>query len=80
MAYVRVTEVTFYDPEIAYESYVLFTGADSVTRLIDLAGAVANEWPHTGVPPRLLDPAVNGGRVGDIGVQLSDSGDPRGGI
>ena len=80
MAYVRVTEVTFYDPEIAYESYVLFTGADSVTRLIDLAGAVAHEWPHPGVPPRLLDPAVNGGRVGDIGVQLSDSGDPRGGI
>lgn len=80
MAYTRLTGVTHYDPENAYDSYVLFTGADAVTRLIDLGGAVVHEWPFAGVPPRIIDPALNGGRLGDVGVQLSDSGDPRGGI
>ncbi|MGW1738255.1 aryl-sulfate sulfotransferase [Nocardia sp. NPDC001965] len=80
MAYTRPTGVTYCDPENAYDGYVLFTGADSVTRLIDLTGAVVHEWPFAGVPPRLLDPALNGGRIGEVGVQLSDSGDARGGI
>ncbi|WP_280420087.1 aryl-sulfate sulfotransferase [Nocardia carnea] len=80
MAYTRPTGVTWCDPENAYDSYVLFTGADAVTRLIDLNGTVVHEWPFAGVPPRLIDPALNGGRLGDVGVQLSDSGDARGGI
>ena len=80
MAYTRQTGVTWCDPENAYDSYVLFTGADAVTRLIDLNGTVLHEWPFAGVPPRLIDPALNGGRLGDVGVQLSDSGDARGGI
>ncbi|MFC8934376.1 aryl-sulfate sulfotransferase [Rhodococcus sp. NPDC057135] len=80
MAFVRLTGVTYLDPELVHDSYVLFTGADSVTRLIDLAGAVLHEWPYAGVPPRILDPALNDGLVGDVGVQLSASGDPRGGI
>jgi hypothetical protein len=80
MAFVRLTGVTYLDPEPAHDSYVLFTGADSVTRLVDLNGTVVHEWPHPGVPPRILDPALNGGRVGDIGVQLSDTDDARGGI
>ncbi|WP_328396014.1 aryl-sulfate sulfotransferase [Nocardia sp. NBC_00416] len=80
MAYTRLTGVTHCDPENAYDSYVLFTGADGITRLIDLNGTVVHEWPFAGVPPRVLDPSLNGGRIGDIGVQLSDSGDARGGI
>ncbi|NUP26506.1 MAG: ArsR family transcriptional regulator [Nocardia sp.] len=80
MAYTRPSGVTYCDPENAYDGYVLFTGADSVTRLIDLTGAVVHEWPFAGVPPRLLDPALNDGRIGEVGVQLSDSGDARGGI
>ncbi|MDV3129531.1 arylsulfotransferase family protein [Mycobacterium sp. 21AC1] len=80
MAFVRLSGVTYLDPELAHDSYVLFTGADSVTRLIDLNGTVVHEWPYAGVPPRILDPALNDGRVGDVGVQLSDSGDARGGI
>ncbi|MEU1521367.1 aryl-sulfate sulfotransferase [Nocardia rhamnosiphila] len=80
MAYIRPAGVTYCDPENARDGYVLFTGADSVTRLIDLNGTVVHDWPFAGVPPRLLDPALTGGRLGDIGVQLSDSGDARGGI
>lgn len=80
MGIVRLTGVTYYDAETAHDSFVLFTGADSVTRLIDLNGAVVNEWPYPGVPPRIIDPALNGGRRGDVGVQLAPSGDARGGI
>ena len=80
MAFVRQSGVTHFDPELAHHSYVLFTGADSVTRLIALDGTVTHEWPYAGVPPRILDPVLNGGRIGDVGVQLSDSGDARGGI
>src|SRR5690348_6441889 len=80
MAFVRLSGVTYLDPELAYDSFVLFTGADVNTRLIDLNGTVVHQWPHAGVPPRILDPALNGGRIGDVGVQLSDSDDARGGI
>ncbi|MEV0247164.1 aryl-sulfate sulfotransferase [Nocardia sp. NPDC050712] len=80
MAFVRLTGVTYYDPESVHDSYILFTGADSVTRLIDLHGTVRHEWPFAGVPPRILDPALTGGRLGDVGVQLALSDDPRGGI
>ena len=38
------TGVTRYDPDRAYNSYVLFSGADRITRLIDLNGNVVNEW------------------------------------
>jgi Arylsulfotransferase (ASST) len=80
MAFVRLSGVTYLDPELVHQSYVLFTGADGTTRLIDLNGSVVHSWPFAGVPPRILDPALNGGRIGDVGVQLSDSGDARGGI
>ncbi|WP_410873050.1 aryl-sulfate sulfotransferase [Nocardia sp. A7] len=80
MSHTRLSGVTHHEPDNAYDSYVLFTGADSITRLIDLAGTVVRQWPFTGVPPRIIDPALNGGRIGDIGVQLSESGDARGGI
>ena len=80
MAFVRLTGVTYLDPELAHSSYVLFTGADAVTRLIDLNGTVLQEWPYAGVPARMHDPALNNGRIGDLGVQISGSGDARGGI
>ncbi|WP_278261944.1 aryl-sulfate sulfotransferase [Nocardia sp. AG03] len=80
MSYARLTGVTHYEPDAAHDSLVLFTGADSVTRLLALDGTVVREWPYAGVPPRLIDPALNGGRLGDLGVQLSESGDGRGGI
>ena len=80
MAFAQLSGVTFCHPEDAHAGYVLFTAADSVTRLIDLNGTVLHEWRFPGVPARIIDPALNGGRIGDVGVQLSPSGDPRGGI
>ncbi|MFF3574437.1 arylsulfotransferase family protein [Nocardia jiangxiensis] len=80
MAFVRLTGVTYHDPDSAHDSYILFTGADSITRLIDTSGAVRHEWPFAGVPPRIIDPALAGGRLGEVGLRLSFSGDPRGGI
>ncbi|WP_319428949.1 aryl-sulfate sulfotransferase [Mycobacterium sp. RTGN5] len=80
MAFVQFSGVTYHDPESAHASYVLYTGADGVTRLIDLNGIVRHEWPHAGVPARIIDPALNGGRIGDIGVQLSQVDDSPGGI
>lgn len=80
MAFVRLRGVTYLDPDRVHDGYVLFTGADGTTRLIDLHGTVVQSWPFAGVPPRILDPALNGGRIGDVGLQLSDSGDTRGGI
>lgn len=80
MAFVRLTGVTYHDPDSAHDGYILFTGADGITRLIDTTGVVRHEWPFAGVPPRIIDPALAGGRLGDVGLRLSFSGDPRGGI
>lgn len=80
MGFVRPTGVTFCDKDLAYGTFIIFTGADGVTRLIDLNGKVINEWHYPGVPPRILDPALTGGQRGNVGLQLSDSSDPRGGI
>ncbi|MFB7873874.1 aryl-sulfate sulfotransferase [Nocardia sp. NPDC056064] len=80
MSYARLTGVTHHEPGAAHDSLVLFTGADSVTRLLALDGTVVREWPYAGVPPRIIDPALNGGRLGDLGVQFGESGDGRGGI
>jgi hypothetical protein len=80
MGFVRPTGVTYIDPNIVYNTFVLYTGADSVTRLIDLSGDVVHEWPLPGVPSRVLDPSRIGGQKGHVGLQLSASDDPRGGI
>ncbi|HET9073992.1 MAG TPA: aryl-sulfate sulfotransferase [Solirubrobacteraceae bacterium] len=75
-----MNHVTALDPDRVWESYVLFSGPDGITRLIDLEGEVLHEWPYLGVPPRIIDPALNGGRLGDLGVQLSHVTDSPGGI
>lgn len=80
MGYIRLKGVTFCDPELVHDTFILFTGADSITRLIDLNGKVMNEWPFPGVPARILNPAFICGKKGHVGAQLSPSGDPRGGI
>jgi hypothetical protein len=43
MAFVQFSGVTYHDPKLAYDSYVLYTGADGVTRLIDLNGVVRKQ-------------------------------------
>jgi hypothetical protein len=80
MGFTRPNGVTYCDPELAYNTFVIFTGADGKTRLIGPDGRVVQEWPYGGLPPRVLDPALVSGEKGQLGLQLSDSGDSRGGI
>jgi len=65
------TGVTRYDPAKAYNSFVVFTGQDKRTHLIDLNGNEVHQWAKEGFPPVLLDPAVTGGQRGHILLQLS---------
>src|SRR6266436_4362598 len=65
------TGVTVYDKARAYPCYVLYAGADEVTHLIDMVGTEVHRWPHTGVPSRLLDPALTGGIKGEVGLHLA---------
>ena len=65
------TGVTVYDKARAYPCYVLYAGADEVTHLIDMVGTEVHQWPHTGVPSRLLDPALTGGIKGEVGLHLA---------
>ncbi len=65
------TGTTIYDPAKAYNSYVLFTGQDKKTHLIDLNGNVVREWNYNAFPPVLIDPALNNGKRGHVLVQLS---------
>ena len=65
------TGVTVYDKARAYPCYVLYAGADEVTHLIDMVGTEIHRWPHTGVPSRLLDPALTGGIKGEVGLHLA---------
>ncbi|SEI15306.1 MULTISPECIES: aryl-sulfate sulfotransferase [unclassified Leifsonia] len=74
------TGVIRLDRARVHDSLILFGGPDGVSRLIDLDGEVRHEWPFYGVPARIIDPAMNGGRLGDIGVQLSEVEDSPGGI
>lgn len=55
MTFVQFSGVTYHDPNLAYGSFVLYIGADGVTRLIDLNGVVRNEWPST--TPSLMSTA-----------------------
>jgi hypothetical protein len=64
------TGVTRYDAARAYNSYVLFSGQDKKTHLIDMNGNEVRQWPHEGFPPVLLDPALTGGKQGNILLQL----------
>ena len=77
------TGVTRYDPSKAYNVFVLFSGADQKTHLIDMEGNEVHRWDHSGFPSGLLDPAVISGRTGHVIVWLSimsgtqTGGDPR---
>jgi hypothetical protein len=64
------TGVTRYDPAKAYNGYVLFSGADRITRLIDLNGNVIHEWKYPGFPSVFLDPKLAGGGRGHVLVTL----------
>ena len=65
------TGVTIYDPARAYNSFVLFSGGDDVSRLIDLTGKVVHEWNYTGQPVAFIDPALVDGKRGHVFVTLA---------
>ncbi|MCQ8105759.1 arylsulfotransferase family protein [Methylomonas sp. SURF-2] len=64
------TGTTRYDPSQAYNSFVLFTGGDNIAHLIDLNGNSVHEWPDAAGHSTLIDPALNGGKLGHIFVTL----------
>lgn len=68
---VHPTGVTRYEPDRAWNGYVLFTGQDKKTRLIDMNGNEVKQWPYEGFPPVLLDPALTKGKKGNVLLQLA---------
>jgi hypothetical protein len=80
MGFIRQTGVTYSDPDNVYNTFVIFTGADSITRLIDLNGSVVQKWEFPGMPARVLDPGLSGGKKGNLLLQLSSTDDPRAGV
>jgi hypothetical protein len=64
------TGTTIYDPKKAYNSYVLFSGADEKTHLIDLDGNEVHRWNHDGFPSVLIDPELADGKKGHVLLQL----------
>lgn len=72
------TGVTIYDPAKAWNGYVVFSGTDEKTHLIDMNGNEVRRWEYQGFPAELLDPAVTGGKRGHVLVQLQES--TKGGI
>lgn len=74
------TGVTRYDPSRAWNNYVIFSTPDQQTRLIDMNGNLIKQWPYRGFPAAVIDPANNGGRLGEVLLQTAEreKNDPRG--
>lgn len=64
------TGTTRYDPGKAYNSFVLFSGGDNTAHLIDLNGNSVHDWKDAAAHSTLIDPAVNGGKLGHVFVTL----------
>ncbi len=65
------TGVTKIDRQKAQPTYVLFTGADRKTHLIDLDGRELRQWSQEAQPPLFIDPALAGGAKGHVLLQLT---------
>jgi hypothetical protein len=65
------TGVTRYDPDKAFNSFVLFPGSDRKTHLIDLNGNEVHQWNYTAQPPVYINPQLVGGQQGHILLQIS---------
>lgn len=60
------TGVTIYNPDKAYNCYVLFDGRDDRAQLIDMQGTAVHIWPYSGWPVEMIDPADANGEKGHI--------------
>lgn len=67
------TGVTIYDPEQAWNGYVLFGSPDGRSHLIDNNGNEVRTWSYLGFPSEILNPNVIDGKRGHILVQLSST-------
>jgi len=67
------TGTTRYDPTKAYGSYILFSGTDEKTHLVDMDGNEVKRWDYQGFPAEMLDPAVTRGERGHVLVQFEAS-------
>ncbi|WP_353980264.1 aryl-sulfate sulfotransferase [Salinicola endophyticus] len=65
------TGTTYYDPERAYNGFVLFPGGDRQTHLIDMNGNEVHRWDYESFPPVPLSAAQAGGEKGHLLVQLA---------
>jgi len=65
------TGVTRYDPGKAWNGYVLFSGQDKKTHLIDMNGNEVHAWAQEGFPPVLVAPDKAGGARGHVLLQLA---------
>jgi hypothetical protein len=74
------TGTTIYDPQKAYNSYVVFGGSDGKTHLIDMNGNEVHRWERVGQPSEILDPAITGGKKGELLVDDPSLGAPLTGI
>ena len=74
------TGTTIYDPERAWNGYVLFSAPTGNTHLIDMDGNEVNQWNRPGFPAEMLDPALNDGKKGHILVQIENNEGMWGGI
>ncbi len=68
--------MTRYDPQKAFNQYVIFSGADRKTHLIDMNGNEVKRWDYPGFPAAVIDPALNGGKRGHVLLQLADLAAP----
>jgi len=64
------TGTTRYNPTKAFNSFVLFTGGDNIAHLIDLNGNSVHEWKDAAGHSTLIDPALNGGKLGHVFVTI----------
>ena len=74
------TGTTIYDPEKAWNSYVLYASPIGKTHLIDMAGNEVHRWELAGFPSELIDPSINGGKKGHLLVQTKNKAGMWGGI
>ena len=61
--------VTIHETDKAHDCHVMYEGRGGESYLIDMAGDIVRQWPHTGFPAEMIDPAVNGGKKGHVLLQ-----------